>query len=310
MSCPQLPADPAAPTAPTAPISPMPSAPAHVAGAAPFLKWAGGKSRLLGQYGPYLPRPGQFGRYFEPFLGSAALFFHLQPQTACLSDRNARLIELYQVVRDDVDSILPHLRQHRNERDYYYQVRGLDPAGLTPAERAARLIYLNKTCYNGLYRENSKGAFNVPFGRYKRPKICDEARLRAAAQALQGVDLCVNDFDWVLAEARPGDFIYFDPPYVPLSPTSSFTSYDRHGFGEEDHRRLAETVHQLTGRGCRVMVSNASAPLVYALYQGHGYQLVEIQARRNINSHGHKRGPVTELLILNGVGEHAAGTNR
>ena len=138
----------------------------------------------------------------------------------------------------------------------------------------------------------------------------DSAVVRAAAQALQGVELRVGDFDWVLAEARPGDFIYFDPPYVPLSPTSSFTSYDRHGFGEEDHRRLAATVHQLTGRGCRVMVSNASAPLVYALYQGHGYQLVEIQARRNINSRGHKRGPVTELLILNGAGAHAARASR
>ena len=158
---------------------------------------------------------------------------------------------------------------------------------------------MNKTCYNGLYRENQKGQFNVPFGRYKRPKICDEPRLHAASQALQGVTLCDADFAEAIRDAGQGDFVYFDPPYVPLNATSSFTGYSRYGFDDEDHCRLAQAFHELTERGCRVMLSNSSAPLVYELYEGHGYRLEEVQARRNINSKGHKRGPVTELLIMN-----------
>ncbi len=267
--------------------------------AAPFLKWAGGKTRLLTQYAPFLPPVESIHCYYEPFLGSAALFFYLQPARALLSDRNQKLIELYCVVRDDVESILPILRQHKNERDYFYAVREMDPADLDPAGRAARLIYLNKTCYNGLYRENSQGKFNVPFGRYKRPRICDEPRLRAASAALQGKQLCVSDFAEVVATAGPGDFVYFDPPYVPLSQTSNFTSYDRYGFSAEDHRRLAETFHELTAHGCRAMLSNSNAPLVYELYDNRGYQLHEVQGRRSINSKADRRGPVTELLITN-----------
>jgi DNA adenine methylase len=158
---------------------------------------------------------------------------------------------------------------------------------------------MNKTCYNGLYRENQKGEFNVPFGRYKRPKICDRERLHAASRALQGVVLCDVDFAEAVAAAGEGDFIYFDPPYVPLNATSSFTSYSRYGFDDEDHRRLAQMFHDLTARGCRVMLSNSSAPLVQDLYEGHGYCIEEVQARRNINSKANRRGPVTELLIMN-----------
>lgn len=267
--------------------------------AIPFLKWAGGKSRLIAQYKDFLPPTETIGRYYEPFLGSAALYFFLQPVRAQLSDRNEKLIELYLVVRDDLDSVVPILQQHENERDYFYRIRSLNPARLTPAERAARLIYLNRTCYNGLYRENSSGDFNVPFGRYRNPKICDVPRLKAASSALRTAELCVADFDEAVAGARPGDFIYFDPPYVPLNSTSNFTGYHRLGFSVDDHQRLAETFHSLTRRGCRAMLSNSSAQLVYDLYDGHGHRLIEVRARRNINSKSSRRGPVMELLILN-----------
>lgn len=263
----------------------------------PFLKWAGGKRRLLSQYEPFFPSSTQVDRYFEPFIGSAAVFFRLGYGRSLLSDQNANLIETYRMVRDDVEGVIAALRPHRNEADYFYAVRAQVPA--TPAARAARLIFLNKTCYNGLYRENSKGEFNVPFGRYKNPKICDEPRLRAAAAALQGVDLQVADFETAVRTAVPGDFVYFDPPYVPLSRSSNFTSYHKVGFSRDDHVRLAGVVDRLTEKGVRVMLSNSNAPLVRELYGRLPYRLIEITARRNINSKADKRGPIKELLILN-----------
>jgi DNA adenine methylase len=223
----------------------------------------------------------------------------LQPAVANLSDCNAKLVETYEVVRDQVEALIRALQPHKNEKAYYYRVRAQDPATLTPVERAARLIYMNKTCYNGLYRENQQGRFNVPFGRYTRPNICDKDRLRAASRALQGVQLRGLDFADAVACAGQGDFVYFDPPYVPLNATSSFTSYSRFGFDADDHQRLAQAYHKLTVQGCRVMLSNSSAPLVYELYEGRGYRLIEVEARRNINSKAHKRGPVKELLIIN-----------
>ena len=265
----------------------------------PFLKWAGGKQRLLAQYAPYFPEPTAVRRYFEPFIGSAAVFFHYQPPQATLADRNEKLIELYQIVRDDVDSLIAALQPHHNEADYYYHMRGQNPAELDKVDRAARLIYLNKTCYNGLYRENSKGKFNVPFGRYKNPTICDETRLRAASQALQTAQLVAADFEEVVKTAESGDFIYFDPPYAPLNATSSFTSYSKHGFTATDQKRLATTVATLTAKGCLIMLSNSSAPLIHELYADNGYHLHPIQARRNINSKAEKRGPIKELLITN-----------
>lgn len=271
----------------------------YVPDAKPFLKWAGGKSRVIPNYEPYLPASTEVKRYFEPFIGSAALFFHLQPPRALLSDCNRKLIEVFEVVRDNVEALIEALQPHKNEKEYYYKVRAQDPAKLDKVTRAARIIYMNRTCYNGLYRENQKGEFNVPFGRYKNPTICDIDRLHAASAALQRVELCAVDFADAVAEATAGDFVYFDPPYVPLNATSNFTGYSRFGFDEGDHRRLAQTFHTLSERGCRVMLSNSSAPLVYELYKDRGYQLHPIQARRNINSKAHKRGPVTELLIVN-----------
>jgi len=266
----------------------------------PFLKWAGGKQRLIPQYAPYFPQRDRINRYYEPFIGSAALFFHLRPAPATLADRNPKLIELFRQVQQNVEGVIAALQGHKNEEGYYYAVRGQDPAVLPPVARAARLIFLNKTCYNGLFRENSKGKFNVPFGRYKNPKICDADRLRAASAALQGVQLAAADFAEVVSTAVADDFIYLDPPYAPLNATSSFTSYNKHGFDADDQRRLADTIAELTDRGCWVMLSNSSAPLIYDLYPRERYQLIPIQARRNINSKANQRGPVKELLILNG----------
>ncbi len=265
----------------------------------PFLKWAGGKQRLLSKYEPYFPPRSEIRHYYEPFIGSAAVFFHLRPQPATLADRNPNLIDVYCAIQQDVEAVIRALKPHRNESTYFYRIRAQDPATLSAPERAARLIFLNKTCYNGLYRENSQGQFNVPFGRYKNPKICDAPRLRAAAAALQGVTLREADFAQVVETAVAGDFIYFDPPYAPLSPTSSFTNYDGQGFDAADQRRLAETIHQLTARGCAVMLSNSSAPLIEDLYPSSRYRRIPIQARRSINSKAHRRGPVKELLIIN-----------
>lgn len=265
--------------------------------ATPILKWAGGKTSLLKQFALHFPNPTQYERYFEPFVGGAAVFFHLHPPRSYLFDLNAELIELYTLIRDDVESVIQALTPHHNDRDYFEQIRAQDTATLTGAERAARFIFLNRTCYNGLYRVNSKGKFNVPFGRYTNPLICDSDGLRAASRALQGVQLEVNDFETSLAECKAGDFIYFDPPYAPLSATSSFISYTKDGFDTADQRRLADLYRELDRRGCLLMLSNSSAPLIYELYSG--FNLYEIAARRNINSRIDGRGLITELLVTN-----------
>jgi DNA adenine methylase len=271
----------------------------YVENAAPFLKWAGGKGRLLKQYDPYFPPRNEIRHYYEPFIGGAAVFFYLQPQEATLSDINNKLVDAYRIVQQNVEGLIRLLKEHKNEKEYFYRVRSLDPANLSPKEQAARLIFLNKTCYNGLYRENQGGRFNVPFGRYKNPRICDEQRLRTASTVLQGVNLREAEFDQALSNAVPGDFIYLDPPYAPISDTSNFTSYNRYNFLAADQHRLADTVHDLTARGCTVMLSNSSAPLVYELYGDRGYHLIKVKSRRNINSKADRRGLVTELLILN-----------
>ena len=276
-----------------------PNPPHYIDNARPFLKWAGGKSQLLKQYDPYFLKREDVRRYYEPFVGSAAVFFHLQPVDACLADVNEKLVEIYRVVQNNVEDLVKLLSQFRNDETEYYRVRSLNPAELSSAERAARLIYLNRTCYNGLYRENKKGAFNVPFGRYQNPTICNPTRLRTASELLQGVRLEVNDFDDVVDPAGPGDFVYFDPPYAPLNATSNFTSYNRLGFTIDDQRRLARTFDRLAKQGCYVMLSNSCAPIVLELYEGKGYRIVEIQARRSINSKADGRGPVAELLIMN-----------
>ncbi|GAB4574318.1 MAG: DNA adenine methylase [Anaerolineae bacterium] len=292
-------------------MSDQPSQPAAlVSRAAPFLKWAGGKTQLLAQYDPLFPT-GPVERYFEPFVGSGAVFFALRRRDFARSyhlfDSNPELINVYQVVRDQVEELITLLAEHRarhaaDSRAHYYAVRELDRdpdwrRTAAPVVRAARMIYLNKTCYNGLWRVNSKGQFNVPLGRYKNPPILDEDKLRAASAALQGVALAVADFRSIVDCAAAGDFVYFDPPYVPLSATANFTSYAKDDFGEQDQRDLAEVFRALDRRGCRVMLSNADAPLVHTLYADFNLRLVT--ARRAINSHTARRGPIAEVVVTN-----------
>jgi len=263
----------------------------------PFIKWAGGKSKILPQMAKLFPPKDQINRYFEPFLGGGAVFFHLQHPKSFLSDTNEELVELYETVKNNVEKLIKALKPHKNEHDYFYEIRAQNPANLSPIERAARFVYLNKTCFNGLYRVNSKGGFNVPFGRYKNPPICDIEGLRAASAALQHAKITQGDFQSVLVKAKTTDFIYFDPPYQPLNKTSSFTSYTSGGFGEKEQRQLAELYRELSNRGCFVMLSNSDTPLIRELYKD--FTINEIQASRAINSNGTGRGKITELLVIN-----------
>ncbi|MNY04336.1 Modification methylase DpnIIA [compost metagenome] len=263
--------------------------------AGPFLKWAGGKGRLLGQYEPLFPQ--RFNRYFEPFVGAGAVFFHLEPQKAHLSDTNPDLIACYQVIRDELPALIEVLRMYRHDRDFYYHVRELNPADLTAVQRAARMIFLNKTCFNGLWRVNRRGQFNVPFGDYKNPKILDEDNLHAVSQALQGVSIDLRPFDEVVSKARRGDFIYMDPPYHPVSSTSNFTSYGADDFKPDDQIRLAAAFRRLDAKGCKVMLSNSDTPFIRELYED--YRIEQVWCRRAINRDAAKRGAVSEVVVMN-----------
>jgi len=263
----------------------------------PILKWVGGKTQLLEQMKPLLPKT--FHRYFEPFVGGAALFFELRTQRpdmpAFLSDVNAELVNCYTVVRDDVEAVIRALGNHVYESEHYYEVRALKPADLPPAERAARTIFLNKTGYNGLYRVNRSGQFNVPFGRFTKPLFCDPENLRACSKALRDVSIEHGDFSKVLDRAKKGDFVYFDPPYVPLSQTSDFTAYIPGGFGEAEQRKLAKVFAKLAGKGVHVMLSNSDTPLVRELYDGFDVQVV--YASRSVNSNAARRGKLPEVVV-------------
>ena len=265
--------------------------------ARPFLKWAGGKRQLLPQI---LERfPPSCATYYEPFLGSGALFFALAGRRAfrraVLSDRNRDLVDTYVAVRDRLDDLVAALRALSADRDSYYRIRALDPQGLGPAARAARFIYLNRTCYNGLYRVNRAGRFNVPFGRYPKPRILHEENLRAVSRALKRADLLSGDFEEATAEARGGDAIYFDPPYVPLSATARFTAYDAAPFGWEEQRRLAALMHRLAERGVFALLSNAGSGPARDLYGS--LPCDRVRARRSINSRADRRGHVAEILV-------------
>jgi DNA adenine methylase len=262
--------------------------------ARPFLKWAGGKGRLLAQYQPYLPQ--KFSHYYEPFLGGGALFFHLQPQHAVLSDINPELVNVYTCVRDRPEDVIQQLQCHatHHSKEYYYQIRAQLPE--SAVAKAARLIYLNKTCFNGLYRVNARGRFNVPMGRYKNPKICDSELLKTASAVLQNTTIIERSFDKVVEDANTAeDFVYFDPPYHPLSETSNFTSYSRFSFTSEHQIRLRDTFVQLANRGVQVVQSNADCAFIRELYQD--FHIDTIEATRAINSDPTKRGKITEVLI-------------
>ncbi|ARV62485.1 DNA methyltransferase [Nostocales cyanobacterium HT-58-2] len=270
--------------------------------ARPFLKWAGGKSRLIQQYIPYFP--ADFKTYYEPFLGGGAVFFYLhyhQPTKAILTDINSELITTYLCVKNRVDELInllkEHERQHnQNKKEHYYKVRAT--SGETDIQQASRLIYLNKTCFNGLYRVNSQGKFNVPLGRYENPKICQEDLLRSASKALQWTDIQQADFAEAVRDAKSSDdFVFFDPPYYPISNTSYFTAYNRNSFNEKDQKRLRDTCASLASRGVKVMVCNSNCEFIRKIYTEINFNIYLIEASRSINSNIKKRGMIYELLI-------------
>ncbi|MBF2053294.1 MAG: DNA adenine methylase [Candidatus Sericytochromatia bacterium] len=268
----------------------------------PFLKWAGGKRQLLPTLTEYAPK--QFQHYYEPFVGAGALFLALQPRQAVINDLNAELVNAYRVIQKQPEELLRQLQAHSNDPDYFYQIRALDREAhlyeqLDPVQRASRTIYLNKTCYNGLYRVNRKGQFNAPFGRYRKPLIADETGIRNLHRFLnqRPVRILNTDFEQAVQNARAGDFVYFDPPYDPLSPSASFTAYQQEGFGRPEQRRLARVVQDLTRRGCRVMLSNSSTDFIRSLYKG--YTQIPVSASRRINAVAANRGLIEELLVLN-----------
>lgn len=259
----------------------------------PFVKWVGGKSQLLDELRRRVPET--FGRYFEPFVGGGALYFELKPKDAVLTDVNDELVNVYTAIRDDAEAVISALFAYRYDEEMYYRVRALEPAKLAPVARAARTIYLNRTGYNGLYRVNKSGAFNVPFGRYTDPLICDAPNLRACAEQLAHAEIAVRPFDAVVEHARAGDFVYFDPPYFPMSATSDFTTYTAGGFGLEQQERLAEVARALVAKKVHVMLSNADVPAARKLYKG--LKIAKVSALRNVSATAAGRGGVTELIV-------------
>lgn len=268
--------------------------PSATGGAVPYLKWAGGKRSMLRHLVPHVPP--SYGTYFEPFVGGGALFFALRPEKAVLSDVNRRLVRSYAAVRDDVDAVVELLKTYPYEKEFFLTMRAVRIDDHSDVEVAAWLIYLNRSCFNGLYRVNRDNVFNVPFGRYSNPTICDDVNLRACSERLSGVAILHEPFEIVLGRAAPGDFVYFDPPYLPLSATSSFTGYSADGFGLDDHRRLRDVARELKARGVRVLISNSAAPAARELY-AEGFEIEEVLAGRAINARGDGRGRIPELII-------------
>jgi len=269
--------------------------------ASPIVKWVGGKSKLLGDLIARMPK--QYGRYYEPFAGGAALFFRLAPRRAVIADSNHDLIGLYSAVASNVDAVIRRLQHHRDNHDesHYYDMRARwndRDASWSPPERAAAFIYLNKTCFNGLWRVNRAGAFNVPIGRYTDPPICVPDALRAAHQLLARAVIRHCDYRTAVSDAKPGDLIYFDPPYDPVTTTANFTSYTADSFGADDQRALADTARELASRGCHVMLSNSDTPFIRSIYKG--FNIDRVKCPRAINSNAAKRGDVDELIITAG----------
>ena len=272
----------------------------------PFLKWVGGKRQLLDQISPLIP--AEYQRYIEPFAGGGAVFFSLSEQLqsanipAWLNDINPELINAYCVVRDAPQELLEDLKTHIYEKEYFLAIRGLDRtpeglASLSPLKRASRFIYLNRTAFNGLYRVNARGQFNVPFGWYKNPLIADTKTIFACSAALQNVQLGNASFTDILGSAGAGDFVYLDPPYIPLNDTSYFTSYSHDGFGIAEQQRLAGMIAEMAARGARFIASNAYVPELKELYDG--FKIIEVKATRAINADKNGRQAISEALITN-----------
>lgn len=272
----------------------------------PFVKWAGGKRQLIPILSENLPKT--MGTYFEPFLGGGALLFHILSertgQRCGISDLNSDLILTYTTIRDKTDQLINSLKNHaknyqKDSKSYYYSIRESNPR--TAVEKTSRLIFLNRTCFNGLYRVNSKGKFNVPLGRYTNPNIVNEENLRSVSQVLSSgkISIQCRDFESVLGDVKKGDFVYFDPPYQPVSETANFTSYTHKSFTFEDLKRLANLCLKLDSKGCKVMLSNSNSEDVSQMFPKKQWKLEKIHANRSINSNSKKRTGHFELLIKN-----------
>jgi len=274
----------------------------------PFVKWVGGKRQLLRQfremnlYPPYGFDPNK-GVYFEPFVGGGAMFFDLLPNKSILSDTNQELIITYNVIKNDVDTLIKKLKEHqvKNSKEYFLKIRTQDVKNISEVDIAARFIYLNRTCFNGLFRVNNKGEFNVPYGDNKNPLICDEDNLKKISAALDGIEIKCQDYKKVLDKARKGDFVYFDPPYYPVNKTSNFTKYTATDFLEKEQKELQNVYLQLHKRGCFVMLSNSDTPFIDKLYSNLNkkIKIYKVYAGRAINVNPNKRGKINELVIIN-----------
>ena len=274
----------------------------HIAHAAPVVKWVGGKRQLLPQILPLIPK--RMSAYCEPFLGGGAVLFALQPRRALVNDLNQDLITVYRVIKENADALIEHLSRHENTPEYFYRIRDLDRdreayAALSDVEKASRLLYLNKTCYNGLFRVNASGAFNSPYGHYCRPNIVNEQTIRGVSRYFNSCDITFfsGDFAAVLDRVPRGGFVYLDPPYDPVSDTASFTGYNRGGFGREEQVRLKACCDALTARGVRFLLSNSATPFIRELYSS--YHVSIVQARRAVNSVASRRGAIEEVLVRN-----------
>lgn len=269
----------------------------------PFTKWTGGKRQLLGELRSYMPET--YGRYFEPFVGGGALFFDLAPEQAVINDFNEELINAYRQIKNNPAELINLLIKHKenNSKDYYLALRSADRDGrisrMTGVERAARILYMLRVDFNGLYRVNSKNQFNVPYGRYKNPKIVDVDLLYQISEYLNenDVEILQTDFAEAVKDAQTGDFVYFDPPYIPLNETSSFTSYTHEGFSYEEQVRLRNTFKELTERGVYAMLSNSSSPLVEELYKD--FNIYFVEAQRTNGAKSSSRGKISEIIVTN-----------
>lgn len=268
----------------------------------PVVKWVGGKRQLLAEITPLLPK--RITTYCEPFLGGGAVLFSIQPSKAIVNDLNKDLIVVYEVIRDDIETLIESLKKHENTSDYFYSIRDMDRNKdsyklLSKVERASRLLYLNKTCFNGLFRVNSSGEFNSPFGHYKNPNIVNEPVLRAVSKYFNSNNITFysGDFYKTIENIGRGAFVYLDPPYDPVSDTANFTGYNKGGFDRKEQLRLKEYCDELTRKGIKFLLSNSATEFIKSLYSE--YDIHIVQAKRSINSNGSKRGAVDEVLIRN-----------
>ena len=270
---------------------------------APFLKWVGGKRQIMPSIVSLLPKNIKDYTYVEPFVGGGAVLFHLQPESDIINDFNAELINVYEVIKNNLNELIADLKKHKNESGYFYAIRGLDRTpqfgSLTKVQRASRTLFLNKTCYNGLYRVNNAGEFNAPFGSYKNPNIINEPTLKAVSKYLNSNNISIfcQDYNHILTNLDERSFVYLDPPYHPISESSNFTGYVQGGWDMFDQIRLREACDELTKKGIKFLLSNSAAPFIRDQYKN--YIIQTVKANRAINSNGAERGEIDELLIKN-----------